>query len=65
MSLTSKINRYLYRSGNTKAKREQIKINRGGVWMQWVINQLNKRKKNIWNQREMEHGYNRRFLNEI
>lgn len=34
MSLTNKINRYLYKSGNAKAKKEQIKINRGGVWMQ-------------------------------
>lgn len=34
MSLTKKINSYLYRSGNARAKREQVKINRGGVWMQ-------------------------------
>ena len=32
--LTRKINAYLYNSGNSKAKKEQIKINRGGVWLQ-------------------------------
>ncbi len=33
-SITRKINSYLYKSGNAKAKKEQVKINRGGVWMQ-------------------------------
>lgn len=32
-NLTAKINAYLYKSGNAKASKAQIKIARGGIWV--------------------------------
>lgn len=31
-NLTKAVNSYLYKSGNSKAKKAQIKIARGGIW---------------------------------
>lgn len=32
-NLTAKINKYLYKAGNAKASKAQIKVARGGIWI--------------------------------